>query len=153
LLAQKIEAWVVGFNVSFPKETEDLAKELAVSFNRYDVIYHLLEEAQNKINRMAEPDFIEEQIGKLKILAVFNHNKNGFVLGGRVIEGEVRLGLKARVLREEQVAGGGEIKNLQSNRQNVNKIQNGSECGAQFSTPDEIKVGDILEFYEKKSTH
>ena len=149
VLAHRINAQLINFNVDFSRNVEEMAKDLGVKFSSYDIIYHLIEKVGEEIKALKKPESVEEKIGKLKVLAIFGKNQKGEIVGGRVIEGKIISGLKAKIWREEKIIGEGLIKKLQINKEEVKEVGNGNECGVFFVGDENLKEGDILEFYKK----
>lgn len=114
-----------------------------------EIIYDL----QDKAIAVIEEQFInkptEEILGKLEVLAIFHPEKENQLVGGKVIEGEVKNKTKFRVIRGETVIGEGKIVNLQKNRMDCNEVYKGEECGLLLSCPKIIEKGDLLEFFQK----
>ena len=69
------------------------------------------------------------------------------VVGGKVDEGYLARGASVRVTRRNTVIGIGKIKNMQSHKQDVERVEAGSEFGTQIESPFEIAQGDLLECF------
>jgi len=83
-------------------------------------------------------------------LAVFKTEKGKQIVGGRVLEGEIKRG-KAEVIRNEEYIGEGRITKLQQNKQDTDKISKGRECGISYEGEAKIQENDILNaFVEEK---
>ena len=90
---------------------------------------------------------MEEVGGKAKVLKQFSSRKNEHVVGGSVVEGYLAKGASVRVTRRSTVIGVGKIKNMQSHKQNVDRVETGSEFGTQIEAVFEITQGDTLECF------
>ena len=147
VLAHRINAQLINFNVDFSKNVEEMAKDLGIKFSKHDIIYHLIEKVQEEIKALKKPEIVKEKIGRLKILAVFGKSQKGEIVGGRVIEGKIISGCEVKIWREEKIISGGLIKKLQINKEEVKEAGNGLECGIFFIGDENLKEGDILECY------
>lgn len=140
-------ALIVGFNVAVERPAQDLAERLNVEIDTFDIIYELAEWLETALkNRTPQR---EEQVvsGRIKVLKEFSTQKNVHVLGGRLDEGTITHGQKVRILRRDVVIGTGQIKNLQQQKSDVEKITEG-EFGMQLETKADIAAGDYIEAYD-----
>ncbi len=85
----------------------------------------------------------------MQILAIFKTNKDSMIVGGKVLEGKVLKNSKIKVLRNEEIEAVGELKNLQSAKENVTEVVAGNEAGLEYKGDPIIQVGDILEFFQE----
>ena len=90
---------------------------------------------------------MEEVVGKAKVLKQFSTRKNEHVVGGMLLDGYLARGASVRVSRRGTVIGVGKIKNMQSHKQNVDRVETGSEFGTQIEAVFEIAQGDTLECF------
>ena len=90
----------------------------------------------------------EEKTGEARVLKLFNAVKGGkVVLGGKVEEGELRMGEEVKIMRRDLELGRGEIVSLQSGKSPVKKVEAGSEFGAMIKTAADPAPGDKLEAF------
>jgi translation initiation factor IF-2 len=92
---------------------------------------------------------VEEIVGDVKVLAIFNKTKKNQVLGGKVTSGIISLGNNVNILRRGEKIGAGTIKELQQQRVSAKQINEGNEFGTSISTDVEIAQGDTLEVITK----
>ena len=83
-------------------------------------------------------------LGELQILAVFGKKSGHQIIGGKVLEGEIRNGGTVDVERLEKVVGKGRIINLQSQKRDAARVLAGNECGMLFSSEAVVQIGDKL---------
>jgi translation initiation factor IF-2 len=88
----------------------------------------------------------------MEVLAIFRTEKNRQIVGGKVISGEVKRGVKIDVLRNGEKIGKGKLIQLQQNKKEVDKVSQEQECGILFEGDVKIQEGDALEFYEEERT-
>ena len=140
-------AIIVGFTVKVERQAVDLAERLGVEINTFDIIYELSDwlntALKNRTPKMEEMIFT----GKVKILKHFSTQKNTHVIGARVEEGHIKMNQKVKITRRDIEIGKGTIKNLQQQKSDVQKIDEG-EFGMQLETRTDIAPGDYLEPYD-----
>ena len=68
-------------------------------------------------------------------------------MGGAVTEGFIGKKYAVRVFRRNREIGIGKITNLQSHKQNVERVETPSEFGAQIESDFEITQGDVIECF------
>ncbi|MEZ4104474.1 MAG: translation initiation factor IF-2 [Candidatus Paceibacterota bacterium] len=141
------DAIIVGFGVKIERQATDLAERLNVEIDTFDIIYELSDWLNTALKNRTPKK--EEQVftGKVKILKHFSTQKNTYVLGGRIDEGYIKLGQKVKVLRRDIDLGKGTVKNLQQQKSDVQKVDEG-EFGMQIETKVDIAAGDYLEPYD-----
>ena len=67
-----------------------------------------------------------------------------------VTEGIVRRGARYRLLRDNVVVHTGEIESVRRLKDDVREVAAGFECGIKLKNYNDIKEGDLLEFFEVK---
>lgn len=140
-------AIIVGFSVKVERAAQDLADRLGVEIDTFDIIYELSEWLENAL-KSRTPKMEEEKVtGKIKVLKHFSTQKNTHVLGGRVEEGVLKLNQKVRITRRDILIGKGTVKNLQQQKSDVQKVEEG-DFGMQVESKNEIAPGDYLEAYD-----
>jgi translation initiation factor IF-2 len=96
---------------------------------------------------LLEPEYKPVTIGKAEVRAVFRIPKVGHIAGCLVREGELRRNAKVRVLRNGKKEFEGEVASLRHEKDDVREVQKGFECGVGIKDFDDVKVGDLLEFF------
>jgi translation initiation factor IF-2 len=150
-LALSGDALLLGFHVKPIPSAEDLAREKSLDIKYYDIIYKLIEDVKEEMSKQLSPEIIREDLGKLKVLAIFKTEPKNVVLGGKVTQGKVINNGKVEVLRNKEIVAKGEIVQLQSGKQDVNEVQVDQECGISLAIKKEIKEGDVLQVYQEQS--
>jgi translation initiation factor IF-2 len=147
--AETTNATILGFHVNNDANAELLAKEKEVSIKNYKIIYKLLEDIEEKINKIATVKIVREQVGELKVLAVFKTSTTKVVFGGKVLKGKMVKDAIAKIIRDKEAIALGRISNLQSGKENVTEVVAGQECGLEFDGDPVIKEGDLVEIYKE----
>ena len=140
-------AAVIGFNVSADNVAEEYARQHSVRIYMFDIIYKLTEHLEELLRTERPKRTVEEITGRAKVLKQFSSRKDEHVVGGKVTEGYIARGTSVRVLRRNAAIGVGRVKNLQSHKQNVSRVESGSEFGTQIEAPFEVAAGDTLECF------
>ncbi|MBU4315445.1 translation initiation factor IF-2 [Patescibacteria group bacterium] len=150
LNAAASSAWVFAFNVKPPAVIEMLARDKGLQLSHYTVIYKLFEDLVDRLRLMIPAEQVYTELGSVKILATFQKLEKGCVVGGQVTKGMVETGATARVVRDDEVIAEGKIKRIQVAKMEVRQIEQGTECGIEFSGKAKIEVGDVLEIYSEE---
>ena len=148
VLASASDAIVIGFNVRPDTKVTEIAKSYGVDIRLYNVIYKLVEELEDAMKGMLDPEYEEVVIGSAKVLQLFKFSKVGTIAGSKVDNGVIKSNSKARLIRDGVVVYDGEINSLQREKDNVKEVKKGFECGITLENYSDIKVNDVIEAYE-----
>ncbi|MBI5222702.1 MAG: translation initiation factor IF-2 [Candidatus Magasanikbacteria bacterium] len=149
--AEAAHAVIVGFHVNPTPSAETLMMEKNVVFTRYDVIYDLFNWVKAELEKMLSAEKTVTEVGKAKILAIFRTDRGAMTVGGKVLEGKIKLNTFARVMREGVNMGNGKIVHCKIGPQDVKEAVEGTECGMRFEGKVKIEVDDILEIYTEET--
>lgn len=147
LRADTAHALLLGFHVIPTSRAADVAKSKQVAIHTYTVIYDLLNDLKREMEALLPIEVVETVVGRMKVLAVFNKDKRGIVVGGRVLDGSIRKGGAVRALRGEAKVADGTVLTVQQQKRAVAEAARGSECGIRFEGGTDIAVDDIIECY------
>jgi translation initiation factor IF-2 len=150
MLASASGAIVLGFNVRPNAEARSLAEREGVDVRTYRVIYQLTGDIQQALVGMLAPERVEETIGEAEVRQLFRISRIGVIAGCYVTDGIVRRNANVRVVRDGTVVYEGTLASLKRFKEDVREVQNGFECGIQIDGFNDVKEGDVLEFYETK---
>lgn len=148
--AEGTKALVVGFRVKIDATAKKMAERKKISLIVFELIYELVEGVRKIMEKALESEEIRQDLGKMKVLAVFLSEKNRQILGGRVVEGEIRKGASVEVFRNEEKIGQGRMINLQRSKKDADKVVRGEECGLLLESDIKVIDGDTLVFYTKE---
>lgn len=148
-LAGDTHAVVIGFNVRIDPVAEALARERGVRVETFNIIYKLTEKLDELLKESAPKRKVEETVGTAKILKVFSSRKDEHVIGGAVSEGYLAKNGTLRIIRRKVLIGVAKIKNIQTNKQNVDRAEAPAEFGAQIETEAAFEPahGDTIECF------
>ena len=145
--ASESPAVLVGFNVSIDSIAEAYGRTHNVKIELFNIIYKLTEYLEECMKTMAPKRVVEEVLGRARVIRQFSSQQGEHVIGGAVTEGYLVRRGTVRVLRRKIEIGVGKIKNIQANKQNVDRIEVEREFGAQIEANFEITEGDVLEYF------
>lgn len=148
VLANASNAIILGFCVSPSNSTKEIAKEYSVDIRLYTIIYKLVEEMEAAMKGMLAPEYEEKIIGNVEIRKIFKFSKVGNIAGSYVVDGIVKTGTQARLIRDGIVVVDTKISTLQREKDQVKEVKKGYECGITLENYSDIKVGDTIEVYE-----
>ena len=149
-LANSAKARILGFRVKISPIAAEVREKLKVGILAFDVIYDLVQALRTLMEKLVEPEIIKTTMGKIKILAFFKREANKQVIGGKVTEGEVKLGAKIEAFRGEEKVGEGKLVNLQKNKKDAEKASKGEECGLLYQGEGNVEEGDVLVVYQEE---
>ena len=149
-LAQASSAIIVGFNVRPNAQARSLAKRDKVEIRYYSIIYEVVDEIRNLLSGLLAPAVQETTLGRARVKEVFNVSKIGMVAGCEVLEGLVRRGARARLIRDDVVVHEGALGTLRHFKDDVREVKVGSDCGISFENYQDIQREDVIEAYEAK---
>lgn len=135
---------ILGYNTKVDAQAKNLANQLKLKIETFDIIYKLSEWLEAEAKAKAPKIVSEESHGSLKVLKVFNANKTKQVLGGKVEIGRINLGDKVKIMRRDNEIGRGEIVELQQARSSVKSVEAENECGLMVDAKIEIVMGDVI---------
>jgi translation initiation factor IF-2 len=147
-LASASKAVIIGFNVRADPQARKLAESSGVDIRYYNIIYDAVDEVKAALSGMLAPEQREQVLGLVEIRQIFRVPKVGVVAGCMVLDGLVRRGAQARLLRDNVVIWTGELSSLKRFKDDVREVKAGFECGLSLKGYDDIKEGDQLEIFE-----
>ncbi len=146
-LASASNAVIIGFNVRPDNNAKDIAAAENVDIRLYRVIYNAIEDVENAMKGMLDPEYEEKVTGHLEIREVYKASGIGSIAGCYVTDGFVTRSSKVRLIRDGIVVYDGVLASLKRFQDDVKEVKTGFECGVVLDKYNDIKVGDILEVY------
>lgn len=151
LLASTTGALILGFSVKLTSSIKKLAETEGVIIKNYRVIYELLEYLEKKVLRLLEPTIDEEELGKGKIIKIFEINEDK-IAGTYVDSGRLEQGDLVHVQKKDGELKNARIKSLRIGKNVVTKVEAGKECGVLFFPRLDLREKDIIIAYKKNIT-
>ncbi|SNI83646.1 translation initiation factor IF-2 [Streptococcus pneumoniae] len=146
-LAEASNAFIVGFNVRPTPQAHQQAEADDVEIRLHSIIYKVIEEMEEAMKGMLDPEFEEKVIGEAVIRETFKVSKVGTIGGFMVINGKVARDSKVRVIRDGVVIYDGELASLKHYKDDVKEVTNGREGGLMIDGYNDIKMDDVIEAY------
>jgi translation initiation factor IF-2 len=150
MLAAASQAIVLGFNVRPSAAAKTVADMEGVDVRTYSVIYKVTEDVKAALIGMLAPTYVEEELGEAEIRQTFKASKLGTIGGCYVTRGKVTRNAQVRLLREGTIVWQGKLASLKRFKEDAREVEEGYECGVLLEDFNDIKEGDVLEFFETK---
>jgi translation initiation factor IF-2 len=147
LLALASDAIVVGFNVRPDRATAELARREEVEIRLYNVIYDVVNDLRQAMIGLLEPTTKETVLGQAEARQLFRVPKVGVIAGCMVTEGTVRRTAEVRLIRDNVVIYTGKVGSLRRFKDDASEVKAGFECGIGIANFNDLKEGDIFEFF------
>ncbi len=149
LLASASDAIIIGFNVRPDANAREVATRERVDIRLYRVIYEVVEDIRAALSGLLAPKIEENVQGEAQVRELFHVPRIGTIAGCLVSQGLIHRTTSARVLRDGSVIYEGRIGSLRRFKDDVREVQNGFECGIGIENFNDVKVGDVIETYER----
>ncbi|HFI0237149.1 TPA: translation initiation factor IF-2 [Streptococcus suis] len=146
-LAEASNALVIGFNVRPTAEARNQAEADDVEVRLHSIIYKVIEEMEDAMKGMLDPEFEEKIIGEAVIRETFKVSKIGTIGGFMVVRGKVTRDSSVRVIRDGVVIFGGKLASLKRYKDDVKEVGNAQEGGLMIENYNDIRVDDTIEAY------
>ena len=147
MLAGTSGAIIIGFNVRPSTAVQTMADRDNIQIRTYRVIYDVIDDIENAMKGMLDPEFKEEILGKVEIRNTFKVPGVGIVGGAYVQEGKVVRNAEIRLVRDGIVIHEGKISSLKRFKDDAKEVATGYECGIGIEDYNDIKEGDIIECF------
>ncbi|OFO50949.1 MULTISPECIES: translation initiation factor IF-2 [unclassified Nosocomiicoccus] len=147
-LANASNAIIIGFNVRPDANARRTAENEKVDIRLHRVIYKALEEIEQAMKGMLDPEYEEEVIGYAEVRQTIKVSKIGTIAGSYVTEGKITRDAGVRVIREGVVIFEGELDSLKRFKDDAKEVASGYECGITIKNFNDIKEGDQIEAFQ-----
>ena len=149
LAAADSNAIIIGFNVRPTPKAKALAEQEKVEIRKYNIIYKCVEEIQQAMEGMLQPDTKEEVTGTIEVLNTFKVPKVGLIAGCMVRDGIVKRTSYVNVIRDGVVVcSAAKVSSLKRFKDDAKEVREGFECGLGIENWQDIQVGDTIEAFE-----
>ena len=146
-LAEASDAVVIGFNVRPTPQARQQAETDEVEIRLHSIIYKVIEEIEDAMKGMLDPEFEEKVTGEAIIRETFKVSKVGTIGGFMVTSGKITRDSSARVIRDGVVIFDGKLASLKHFKDDVKEVGNAQEGGLMIENYNDIKVDDVIEAY------
>jgi translation initiation factor IF-2 len=146
--AQAGPAVIYGFRV----KTEEMAKEFClqkrIKIKNFEVIYDLVQEVRKDMTGALDTEIKRVDLGKFRVTVIFKQGKDGQIIGGKVIEGEIAPESSVEIFRNEEQVGQGKVRTIQQEKKNVGKVAKGREAAFLLKAETQVELDDIIAFFK-----
>ncbi len=146
-LAMASGAIIIGFNVKPMPKTQTLAEQEHVQIRTYSIIYEMIDEVRKAMEGMLAPKIVEVSIGKAEVRKIFTVSRLGSIAGSYVTEGKVVRSALAKLRRNGSELYAGKLSSLKRFKDDAKEVQAGYECGLALEGFNDIREGDVIEFF------
>lgn len=146
-LAEASNAFIIGFSVRPTPQARQQAEADDVEIRLHSIIYKVIEEMEDAMKGMLDPEYQEKIIGEALIRETFKVSKVGTIGGFMVINGKVTRDSSVRVIRDGVVIFDGKLASLKHFKDDVKEITNGREGGLMIENYNDLKIDDVIEAY------
>ena len=147
LLAAASEGIVVGFNVRPERKAAEFAERDNIEVRLYTIIYDVVDDLTKALEGRLAPAFKEVVLGQAKVQDIFKISKIGTIAGCLVTEGKVTRQASVRLLRDNIVIHTGKVASLKRHKDDASEVRAGTECGIGIVDFNDVKPGDVIEFF------
>lgn len=149
VLAEASNAIIIGFNVVAEETVSKMAEERGVDIRLYNIIYRITEDLQKSMVGLLEPEEKESSLGRAVVRNMFKISRVGTIAGCYVTDGVAAKNSRVRLIRDSIVIRDDlTIASLKHFKDDAREVKAGLECGIKLARFDDIKVDDVLDFYE-----
>lgn len=146
-LAASSNGKILAFRQKINPLAQGLAERQGIKTKSYDIIYELSQGVREMMEKTLSTEIVRQDLGKMEVLVIFRTEKNRQIVGGKIIEGEIRRGGKIEVFRKDEKIGKGKMLNLQKNKKEIESAKKGEEVGILYAGDAKVEEGDVLAIY------
>ncbi|MBX4147566.1 translation initiation factor IF-2 [Paenibacillus lautus] len=147
ILAAASNAIVIGFNVRPDVQAKQTAEQEKVDIRLHRVIYNVIEEIDQAMKGMLDPEYKETVIGHAEVRNTFKVSKVGTIAGCMVTSGKIARNAEVRLIRDGIVVHEGKIDSLKRFKDDAKEVAQGYECGITLASYSDVKEGDVIEAF------
>ena len=147
MLAGTTGSVIIGFNVRPTTAVQTFADRENIQIRLYRVIYDIINDVEDAMKGMLDPEYKEEVLGKVEVRETFKVPNVGIIAGAYVQEGKVIRNAEIRLVRDGIVIHEGHISSLRRFKDDAKEVNQGYECGIGIENYNDIKIGDIIECF------
>ena len=149
LLASASDAIVIGFNVRPMGNARAIAEKEEIDIRSYSIIYDAINDVKDAMEGMLSPEMKEEVTGTAEIRETYKISKVGTIAGCMVTSGKIYRNCGIRIIREGIVVYTGALSSLKRFKDDVKEVAKGYDCGLQIKNYNDIKIEDVIEFFQE----
>ncbi len=147
MLASASDAIILGFHTGKESGANAEAKREGVEIRLYSIIYELIEDVENAMKGLLEPELREQVIGEAEIREVFELSRKSKIAGCMVMSGRVTAKARIRIKHGRDILFEGAIGSLKRFQNDAAEVRQGQECGIRPDNFTNFDVGDTIEAF------
>jgi translation initiation factor IF-2 len=147
MLASASDAIILGFHTGKESGANAAAKREGVEIRLYSIIYELIEDVENAMKGLLEPELREQIIGEAEIREVFELSKKSKIAGCMVMSGRITAKASIRIKRGSDILFEGLIGSLKRFQNEAAEVRQGQECGIRPDNFTNFDAGDTIQAY------
>ncbi|MBI5646585.1 MAG: translation initiation factor IF-2 [Ignavibacteriae bacterium] len=152
LLASASNAIIIGFHVRPNLNARKLAEAENVDIRLYEIIYDAIDDVKKALEGLLSPEVSERILATVLVRETFKISRLGTIAGCYVQDGKITRNNRVRLVRDGMTMFNGSISSLKRFKEDVREVDTNFECGISLDGFNDIKVGDIIEAYERVET-
>jgi len=145
--AEQAKAIIYGLDVKVDRNAAALKSEVPIKI--YSIIYQLIDDARLEVAKTKKPEYIETELGKATVKAVFRVNSST-IAGAGVKQGAMKKGQLAAIYRNGKKIGEGTIKSLQKEKRAVDSAPEGFDCAFRIDSFESWVIGDEVVCFSRE---
>ncbi|MBI4272383.1 translation initiation factor IF-2 [Candidatus Uhrbacteria bacterium] len=149
LTAHATGSFIAGFHVPISPSAAEIASEKGVEIKTYKIIYELLDDIKERMEKLLRPHMVRTEMGSARIRAVFRTETRSMIVGAVVLQGSLTSGIHATIERKGETIGEGKIVKLQSGKNQIEQVGGGQECGIEFQSKHALMIDDVIHAYKE----
>ena len=147
MLAAASRGLVLGFGVRPGSSARQVAEREGVDVRTYNIIYEAVDDITRAMEGLLSPESREKVMGRAEVRELFKVSKVGTIAGCRVLDGKAMRSVRVRVLRDSVQMYDGKVASLRHFKNDAREVEAGLECGVGVEGYNDLKMGDVIEFY------
>ena len=102
---------------------------------------------RDALEGLLRPEEREVVLGEAEVRETFKVPRMGTIAGSFVRSGTATRGARVRVIRDGVEVYDGQVGSLRRFKDDVREVREGFECGIGIENFNDLKVGDVIEFF------
>ena len=147
-LAATSKAVIIGFHTQVESHAEDLIKREKVIIKKRNIIYQILDDVRELMLESLDKVRKETESGLAEVKKVFKSSHLGTIAGCQVIDGLVKRGQHAKLIRNGQTIREGSITSVKREKEYVKEVAKGLECGILIEKCNLFDLGDQIKTFD-----
>jgi len=145
-IAEASGSTIIAFRVEVPSQIKKMNENKNILIKEFWVIYEIIEFLSQQLEIIATPTYVTEELGRLKILQIFNQKGTDAIVGGEVAQGKAVSKSEIIIQRNGEEIGKAKMTSLKAGKIDTDEVDKGVQCGVGLSEVEDIAEGDVLIF-------